>query len=73
MDENREGLCQGTLFEGDILRKTIACDVWEWVQCANMRRGLRMEDVGGMIHAFLKSTIKVGECFCAASEAKVFA
>jgi hypothetical protein len=35
--------------------------------------GLRMEDVGGMVHAFLKGTIKVGECFCTASKAKFFA
>ena len=32
-----------------------------------------MEDVGGMVHTFLKGTVKMGECFRTASKAKVFA
>lgn len=32
-----------------------------------------MEDMGRMVHAFLKSTVKMRECFCAASKAKLFA
>ena len=31
-----------------------------------------MEDVGGMVHTLLKGTVKVGERFCTASEAKAF-
>lgn len=31
-----------------------------------------MEDVGGMVHTFLKGAVKVGECFCTASKAKAF-
>jgi len=32
-----------------------------------------MEDVGGMVHAFLKGAVKVGECFRTASKPEVFA
>jgi hypothetical protein len=32
-----------------------------------------MKDVGGMVHAILKGTIKVGECFCTAGKTKIFA
>jgi hypothetical protein len=32
-----------------------------------------MEDVGGMVHAFLKGAVEVGECFCAASKAEILA
>ena len=33
----------------------------------------RMEDVSGMVHAFLKGTVKVGECFGTASKPKALA
>jgi hypothetical protein len=32
-----------------------------------------MEDVGGMVHAFLKGAVKVGECFRTASKSEIFA
>ena len=41
-----------------------------------MRRGegsSRMEDVSGMVHAFLKGAVQVGECFGTASKPKALA
>jgi hypothetical protein len=32
-----------------------------------------VEDMGRMVHAFLKGAVKMRECFCTASEAKLFA
>ena len=32
-----------------------------------------MEDMGRMVHAFLKGAVKMRECTCTASEAKLFA
>jgi len=32
-----------------------------------------MEDMGGMVHAFLKRAVKMRECFCTAGKPKFFA
>ena len=37
------------------------------------RGGLRMEDMGRMVHAFLEGAVKMRECFCTTCEAKFFA
>jgi hypothetical protein len=32
-----------------------------------------MEDMGGVVHAFLKGAVKMRECFCTTSKTKFFA
>jgi hypothetical protein len=50
------------------------CDRAAYKEGYNKRTemGLRMEDVGGMVHTFLKGTVKVGKCFRTASKTKAF-